>query len=93
MLREHRIARLAWTNAVISVYQQLRETPKEGPGGQGVASSNLVSPTTRWRIVTPDQSRIHPAVALSSTSRSAGELGPDWAHQLEYAAPASRTAW
>jgi hypothetical protein len=36
MLREHRMTHVAWTNAVISVYQQLRETPKEGPGGQGV---------------------------------------------------------
>ena len=44
--------------------------------GQVTASSNLASPTTRWRIATPDQSRVHPAAGSSSTSRSAGELGP-----------------
>ena len=56
-------------------------------GGQGVASSNLASPTTRWRIVTPDQCRVHPATWPSSTSLSARELGPDRAHQREYATP------
>ncbi len=58
-------------------------------GGQGVASSNLASPTRRCRIVTPDQSRVHPATGPSSTSLSAEELGPDWAHQREYATPTS----
>jgi hypothetical protein len=48
-------------------------------GGQGVASSNLASPTSRCRIITPDQSRVPPATGPSSTSHSAGELGPDWA--------------
>jgi hypothetical protein len=48
---------------------------------------NLASPTTRWRIVTPDQTRVHPATGPSSTSLSARELGPDWAHQREYATP------
>ena len=62
-------------------------------GGQGVASSNLASPTSQCRIITPDQSRVHPATGPSSTSLSAGELGPDWAHQREYAAPTSSTAW
>jgi hypothetical protein len=63
------------------------------PGGQGVASSNLASPTSRCRMVMPDQSRIHPATGPSSTNLSAEELGPDWAHQREYASPTSRTAW
>jgi hypothetical protein len=45
MLCRHRIVRLTWTNAVISLFQQLRATTKEGPGGQGVASANLASPT------------------------------------------------
>ena len=60
--------------------------------GQGIASSNLASPTSQCRIITPDQSRVHPATGPSSTSLSAGELGPDWAHQREYAAPTSSTA-
>jgi hypothetical protein len=58
-------------------------------GGQGVASSNLASPTSQCRIITPDQSRVHPATGPSSTRLSAGELGPDWGHQREYAAPTS----
>jgi hypothetical protein len=51
------------------------------PGGQAVASSNLASPTiSRWTI-TPDQSCVQPATSPCSTSLSAGESGPDWAHQ------------
>jgi hypothetical protein len=70
-----------------------RSTPVEArSGGQGVARSNLASPTRQCRIVTPDQSRVHPASGPSSTSLSAGELGPDWAHQREYAAPTSSAA-
>jgi hypothetical protein len=37
--------------------------------------------------------RLHAAARSSSTSLSAGKLGPDYAHQREYAAPESSTAW
>ena len=65
----------------------LRSATAARSRGQGVADSNLASPTTRWRIVTPDQTRVHPVTGPSSTSLSARELGPDWAHQREYATP------
>jgi hypothetical protein len=63
MLREHQIARLTWTNAVISVYQQLGETPKDGPGGQGVA---VQAPSAE---ISGELSRPHLARPMSSAAR------------------------
>ncbi len=71
-------------------------TVKPRSGGQGVASSNLASPTKHWRIVTPDQSRVHPATGASSTSLSLpvtlGEHSSGGRCQPQ-AGPGARTDW
>jgi hypothetical protein len=42
-------------------------------------------PDNTMAVVTPDQTRVHPATGPSSTSLSARKLNPDWAHQRECA--------
>ena len=42
-----------------------------------------VSPIKHQSTIAPSGQPVHPAAGTFSTSRSMGELGPDWAHQRE----------
>ena len=68
--RLHAIGRL--------LHPRSRETHRPIPSiwGSRGADSNLASPTRRWRIVTPDHTRVQPVTGPSSTSLSAGGWFP-----------------
>jgi hypothetical protein len=51
---------------------------KPRSGGQGVASSNLASPTEHQSTIASNQRLVHSAAGPFSTSCSVGELCPNW---------------
>ena len=61
-------------------------------GGQGVASSNLASPTSDGGLSRLIRAAFIRPPGHPRRASEPGELGPDWAHQREYATPMSVTA-
>jgi hypothetical protein len=61
-------------------------------GGQGVASSNLASPTKAIHPIRPSRTRIQPTFLPPSITPSDGRSGPATDHQAENAVPASSMA-
>jgi hypothetical protein len=57
-------------------------------GGQGVASSNLASPTKPMDTVRPSRTGIQPIFLPPSITPSDGRSGPATDHQAENAVPA-----
>jgi hypothetical protein len=61
-------------------------------GGQGVASSNLASPTKAIHPIRPSRIGIQPTFLPPSITPSDGRSGPATDHQAENAVPASSMA-
>jgi hypothetical protein len=61
-------------------------------GGQGVASSNLASPTKPVDAIRPSRIGIQPTVLPPSITPSDGRSRPATDHQAENAVPASSMA-
>ena len=61
-------------------------------GGQGVASSNLASPTKTIHPIRPSRTCIQPTFLPPSMTPSGGLSGPATDHQAENAVPASSMA-
>ena len=61
-------------------------------GGQGVASSNLASPTKPIHSIRPSRTCIQPTFLPPSITPSDGRSGPATDHQAENAVPASSMA-
>jgi hypothetical protein len=61
-------------------------------GGQGVASSNLASPTKPMDAIRPSRTRNQPIFLPPSITPSDGRSGPATDHQAENAVPASSMA-
>ena len=61
-------------------------------GGQGVASSNLASPTKPMDAIRPSRTGIQPTFLPPLITPSDGRSGPATDHQAENAVPASSMA-